>query len=466
MGRFEYMMNYHWKEVVPIDRYIVKSNGMLHDYDRKILTLLYQPLIGTKAFSLYMSLWSELEQNRLWGNESTHHFLMAIMQLPLSEIFYERLKLEGIGLLNTYLLEEEDPKKYIYELQPPLSPKNFFYDGILNIYLYNRVGKKRYQQLKQFFSDERLSEKAKNVTRGFNEVFQSLHMSELVTNLEDEEFVNRDFVENVERDSVTIQDETFDFQLFFAGLSENLVPKKAITPAVKDAIKKLSYIYGIDPIEMKNLVIDCIDDQEEVNLEELRRAARDWYQLEYGDELPSLVEKIQPLIYKSTDLHDMDEKERRLIEQLESLSPRQFLKDISGGIEPSLPDLTIIEDVMFQQKLLPGVVNVLIYYVMLKTDMKLSKSYVEKIASHWARKGIKTVKEAMAVAKKEHRQYQEWADAKESKKRKKRIIRQEKLPSWIKEYESQEDEKMNDTDFELEKRKLEERIKNYKRKKT
>lgn len=460
-------MNYHWKELVPVDRYIVKSNGLLHEYNRKILTLLYQPLIGSKAFSLYMTFWSELEQNRLWGNESTHHFLMTIMQMPLNEIYQERLKLEGIGLLNTYLMEDEDPKKYIYELQPPLSPKSFFDDGVLNVYLYNRVGKNRYQYLRDFFLDEKIGEEAKNVTRTFNEVFQSLHMSELVLNTpHDMENPDGDFIENIEPSSIQIQDEEFDFELFFAGLSENLVPKKAINSQVKDAIKKLSYIYGIDPIEMKNLVIDAMGQNEEIIIEELRRKARDWYQIEYGSELPTLVEKVQPLPYRSTNLEEMDEKDKHLIQQLESLSPLQFLIDISGGIEPSVQDLKIIEDVMFKQKLLPGVVNVLIYYVMLKTDMKFSKGYVEKIASHWARKGIKTVKDAVQVAKKEHRQYQEWAKTKEMKSFKKRIVRQEKLPAWLKEYEQSEEEKVDVQDFEVEKKKLEERIRKYKNKQT
>lgn len=43
-----------------------------------------------------------------------------------------------------------------------------------------------------------------------------------------------------------------------------------------------------------------------------------------------------------------------------------------------MSDLTAVEDVMLGQKLDPGVINVLIHYVMLKTDMKLSKNYMEK----------------------------------------------------------------------------------------
>ena len=51
-------MTQHWQELLPIDHYIATANGLLHDYDRKILTFLYQPLIGAGCMSLYMTLWA------------------------------------------------------------------------------------------------------------------------------------------------------------------------------------------------------------------------------------------------------------------------------------------------------------------------------------------------------------------------------------------------------------------------
>ena len=55
-----------------------------------------------------------------------------------------------------------------------------------------------------------------------------------------------------------------------------------------------------------------------------------------------------------------------------------------------------------------GVANVLLEYVMLSTDMKLPKSYVEKIADHWNRKQLKTAKEAMDLARQERDKYAQW----------------------------------------------------------
>ncbi|PEU05826.1 helicase DnaB [Bacillus sp. AFS019443] len=108
----------------------------------------------------------------------------------------------------------------------------------------------------------------------------------------------------------------------------------------------------------------------------------------------------------------MKPQEEMLILQFENMTPLQLLRAIGEGVNPTNTDLKIVEDVMINQKLRPEVVNVLIYYVLLRNDMKLSKSYVEKVAGHWARKKVTTVREAMALAKKENRQYQEWANKK------------------------------------------------------
>lgn len=80
----------YWKDVLPVDPYVVKSRSMLQDIDRQIITQLYQPLIGPVAFSLYMTLWGELEQNRLWGGESTHRQLMGMTQSNLKTIHQEQ----------------------------------------------------------------------------------------------------------------------------------------------------------------------------------------------------------------------------------------------------------------------------------------------------------------------------------------------------------------------------------------
>ena len=431
-------MTQHWQELLPIDHYIATANGLLHDYDRKILTFLYQPLIGAGCMSLYMTLWAELEENRLWSESHSHHSLMNFMDMNLKRIYEKRLKLEAIGLLKTFVKQEEGHRLFVYELQPPLTAEQFLSDGMLNIYLYRKIGRTQFARVKRFFSDKKLTDtEFKDVTRAFQDVFESGHEAlisydeDTKENLDvahDEQFMNRSKGTEIKVKS------DFNFDLLFAGLHENLITKDAFTKQVMEAISSLAFLYGIDAIAMKNIVISAITEDNEISIEELRKSARDWYQFEHYDKLPALIEKTQPVMYQTIN-KEPETQEEKLIYYFETTSPMQYLRDISGGAVPSKADVKIIEDVMFGQKLNPGVVNVLIDNVMRKTDMKLTKNYVEKIASHWSRKNIKTVKDAMDLAKTEHRQYLEWAEGKKNSKQghsnKKQPIRTELLPDWF-----------------------------------
>lgn len=469
-------MAQHWQEMLPIDRYTVAASGLLHDYDRKVLTLLYQPLIGSVCFSLYMTLWAELEENRLWSSSNSHHSLMNFMDMGLKDIYEARLKLEGIGLLKVYVNKDEETRSFIYELLPPLTPEQFFLDGMLNIYLYKKLGRNQFMRLKRFFSEQKVKTATgyEEVTKAFQDVFQSGHPGSFEIDDEVVQLMNESEVEGYigrqEQEGIQIGNEDFNFELLQAGLNESLVPKKAITVKVKESISNLAFLYGIDPIQMKNIVISAVNEDNEINIDELRKSARDWYQFQNQDQLPSLIDRVQPAIHQ-THKKQPETQEEELIRYLEITSPRQLLKDISGGAEPSKGDLQIIEDVMFQQKLLPGVINALIQYVMLKTDMKLTKGYVEKIAGHWARKKIKTPREAIDLAKKEHRQYLDWAEGKKTASaagNKKKPIRTEMLPDWFDEKNSvsakkkepqQQVREKDQYELEMKKKELHEKLK-------
>ncbi|WP_369902326.1 replication initiation and membrane attachment family protein [Bacillus manliponensis] len=459
-----------WMELLPIDRYKVSTNGLLHNYDRKVLTMLYQPLIGSKAFSLYMTLWGELEQERLFGKENTHHSLMVTMHMQLPEIYEERVKLEAIGLLQVYIKKEKDIRMFVYELQPPLSPKQFFDDIVLSIFLYNRLSRTKYNQVKQYFLEEGFDMSSyEKITRSFNDVFGSFNHGQVEQAKDDLRLPEDMMMPSKEAGSAPkLWNEFFNFSLFVEGLSA-LVPRKAITESVRECIVTLAYVYGIDEIAMQNIVLGTITDQHTIDIERLRKGARDWYQFENGQALPVFHERKQPLQARTMNEKEPTTQEEVLIKQLEEISPKQLLKEISGGAEPTKADLQIVEDVMIKQKLAPGVVNVLIYYVMLRSDMKLSKSYVEKIAGHWARKKVNTVPEAMALAKAENRQYQEWAETKKKGRTAKKAVRKEMVPDWLKSEQEKQDGKQeepskNDAELEVKRKKLEEELKKYKRK--
>ncbi|QIW22159.1 DnaD domain protein [Bacillus thuringiensis] len=121
----------------------------------------------------------------------------------------------------------------------------------------------------------------------------------------------------------------------------------------------------------------------------------------------------------------MDKQQEEWLRKLNTCTPEQLLSDMPG--DANIPkddlrffpekDLHIIDTVRDTFRLPDPVINVLIYYVMLKMDMRFPKAYVEKIAGHWARKKITTVDDALALVKKEHRQYQKWMKGQKQEKK-------------------------------------------------
>ncbi|MEK4028517.1 replication initiation and membrane attachment family protein [Pseudobacillus sp. FSL P4-0506] len=452
-------MKRHWNEIQPVDEYIVCLHGTLHEADRRILTFLYQPLLGTTCFSLYMTLWAEVEENRLRSRIANHYHLMNFLDKNLQEIYEARLKLEALGLLKTFIRKNGDLREFVYELQPPLTPEQFFNDGMLNVFLYRKIGRAHFLRLKEFFSDDvSCTEDHIEITKDFQEVF-SAGPPPLDQDVIEDSLLPEDklFMTKPDRRGVSLKVDQFDFSLLESSLQGMMVSKSAMTPLVKETIVKLAYLYGIEPLEMKNLLLTAVDEKDEIDIEVLRKSARDWYQLERDEKLPELIHLAQPAALRTIQ-SEPETKEEELIYYLETVSPRQLLIDISGSL-PSSSDMQVIEGVLFQHKLPAGVANVLIQYVMLKTDMKLTKSYVEKIASHWARKKVKTVRDAMELAKNEHRQYAEWAKNKQQPKQ--RVIRTEKLPDWFYEEEkAKEPASEKNEELEAKRRELEEKIKN------
>ena len=74
--------------------------------------------------------------------------------------------------------------------------------------------------------------------------------------------------------------------------------------------------------------------------------------------------------------------------------------------------------------MMPGVVNVLIDYVLRINDNKIVPNFIETIASQWIKSNVQTVNEAMAIAEKE---YKKRSTHKQPKKQ------NQALPKWFNE---------------------------------
>ncbi|GGL41989.1 replication initiation and membrane attachment family protein [Sporolactobacillus putidus] len=422
-----------WREVLPGDHYTVRADGLLHYYDQKIMTQLYQPLVGIESTSLYFTLWQETEHGQS-GQAATHHHLMGMMNLSLDRILKARKKLEAVGLLRTLKKKDSDPVFFMYLLVPPLTPNQFFNDGLLNVFLYHQVGSRDYNRLSKRFLEKPLdAENFEDLSAAFDEVFESIPASEFSRDLEG----RGRWEDHAHPQKLRFQNH-FDFSQLKSYLSDAIISEDALTDKVRGAIEKLACVYQTDPFDMSRAVESASLHTGTVDIEMLRKEVRDYYRLEHGpNEMPALYERTQPAEASEMAGKVPQNEEEQLISWYETNSPYQLLEELGHGSKPAAPDLRLVENLMFDTKLNPGVINVLIDYISKVNDNNLNKSFVEKVAAQWSRENVRTVREAMSVArdeKKKYTQQKQRAGTKEAAGRKKQgRVRSEVVPEWMKE---------------------------------
>lgn len=374
----------------PADIYQVVDKSLISEMDKLILNMLYMPVIGNNAVSLYLKLQSET-RNIIVSPELTHHHLMTSMAISLENLKQARLKLEGIGLMKTYFHKGEI-NSYVYELYTPVSAKEFFTHPIFNVILYNNVGKNEYNRLLDYFKfpDVQLRD-YEEITISFDQAYKTSNYTDLELNTG----------EVLSKNKLKLKyDLDYDFDLLVRSLPSELFNEKCLNKSTKELIVDLSFLYDIDPIGMADIIRASLNEKGNIVKEELRKNTRKFYQFNNDNRLPSLIFKNQPEYLKSADGDNT--KRGKIIKVFESLSPYEFLKAKNKGTKPSDRDMQLLETLLIDMQLKPAVVNVLIDYVLKTNNNKLTKAYVETIAGQWKRSGIETASEAMDLARKEN----------------------------------------------------------------
>lgn len=417
--------------ILPADTFIVVNRTILSENDRKIISMLYQPIIGSIATSLYYTLWADLDKTELLSAEYTHHHLMTSLRIKLDSIIVARKKLEATGLLKTFA-KKGDTNSFVYEIFSPIKASEFFNHPILNIVLYNNVGKKEYEKLLEYFKVPRINLSGyEELTSSFDEVFESVPLSSY-------DNLNEDL--RINKTGVIKLDHSFDFDLLISSIPSGVITNKTFSKEVKELINNLSYVYDLDAIDMKSSILNSIKENGLIDKTMLRKNVRNYYKYENENKLPSLIYKSQPEYLKNPV--GAEDKRAKMIYVFENTTPYNFLKGRSNGAKPSARDLSLLESLLNDFKLNPGVVNVLIDYVLKINNKRLTRAFLETIASQWKRLNIETVEEAMKAAEKEHKRMKKENNQVFTKN----ATNKEALPDWFnqnikKEKLSDEDEK-------------------------
>ena len=378
--------------VLPADSFIVVNKTVLNDNDRNLLMMLYQPIVGAISINFYYTLWSYLDKSMLLSNEWTHHHILRDMQISNKELMDARVKLEAIGLIKTYM-KKSNINNFVYELYSPISAAEFINNPLLNNALFNSIGKLEYERIINYYKIPKINlREYEDITSKFSDIFSysSIPLTDnLVYDIKKSNYRKLEILSKIDIDNV------------LSLVSDDILNKKSITRDTKEFIYKIAYIYNYSDDDLVELIRNSISDKHTIDKKLMSENANKYYRYDNMGKLPSIIYKNQPEYLRSESLDTSNKS--KMIHLFETTSPYEFISSKYKTGNPTSSDLALISYLLIDLNLKPGVVNVLIDYVLKINNNKLTKSYVEVIASQWSKSNIETVEEAMSIAEKEYK---------------------------------------------------------------
>jgi len=428
--------------IKPNFNFKIMGEIFLSPEDLQVLTLLYQPIMGVDAFSLYVTFSSlskiptqknnfALQKNNFVMQK--HHLLLQMLGGSMERLLEARKRLEAMGLLDVYESENE----VTYVLKSPLTIKQFFCDAIMRAFLYVKVGVQDFNHLKQMLVVDDVTPIGEKITKRFDEVFDVRPLGRLEQNSQIS-WDAKPRKQGVEIASV------FDTNVLMMILVKKGISQEIITADLIKTLNEFAFLYKFDVHELARLVFDASTPDGTVDMIKMKDLARTQYQLiSKGVHVQVVIkegeEENQTLAPKTLDDDD-------IVSFLEQ-SPVEFLRFKSAGKPPVPADVKLVEWLYADQKMPAGVVNVLVDYVLEHTGGSLPKQMIEKIAGQWQRQGIDTTQAAMervlATIRKSVNYQKEKARpiGTSSSQQIKKATRVEPIPEWLgKDYSQSEED--------------------------
>lgn len=449
-------MSYPWKTINPKDTIELETTQTLTREDMLLLTKLYQPLIGMKAYTLYMIMAGA--SNFQGGTTYTRvSELLTKLDVGIPDFYEARTHLEGIGLLRIYR-SKADENHYQYQVHKPLPAAAFYNDSMLHTMLLEKIGKRLFTNtFENLIVEVTPKNEFEEVTRSFLDVYHFDFQNNEVLNHATLN-VNSSGSQPKLVKSIETAD-TFDYKFFKAGLRQQFVNKDSLTAEIKELIYTFHLIYGIDEQTMQNLILESADAESgKVDRNKFTKYVETHYMNKQKPRQTAVTELVQnrqsnaPQAQTGTTADQPKQdassagnttqftaNELAVINHAKETPPMDYLnsiKDQKGGFVATNEEW-VIKELVERSTLTTEVVNIILHYVLvIKKNVTLEKNYTMTIANDWAQNGVRTAEDAVLKIKNIYQQPKKENKGSYKKRSynnyRKQGRKTESLPEWAK----------------------------------
>ncbi len=406
----------------------------LSTLDHKMLTQIYQPMIGAFAISLYHQLFMQIDEGRTGYSklEPLRRMLLGC-GLDMNEQSRKYLidqisKLEAVGLLYTFRVAASGGSEIIYEfeLAAPLGPQDFFSTIHLAMLLRDKVGKYAVIELREALASCEPEELAhahnekENISTPFYELFK-LNTQSYDHELEQalvETAPARELAKRTETEPVISFGELI---LRFPRNSSNrsYVERLRLQAEHMGQINYVAYKFHLNVVDICRLLDEdgVFDEMGKLLSDELQLKASQMYRqdkkrAEQRERTLAKTEVFSGAVQQTDETGVEYEVDERYflqvpvqlnnfcdIQQYNMLMRNEpythFLKRFFPGAIPNWLDQQF-NQIDLNYKLPEPVINILIHYVIGANDSnRITKSFIDAVASNMLIKKIDTFEKAV-----------------------------------------------------------------------
>lgn len=345
------------------DTYRIEPLDSLNANSMTSLISLYQPILGHDALVFYLTCCVEGTNQKTL---ETHQRLCTIMNMDIPTMERARKKCEQFYLIRTFVKTDNDKDTYIYIINPPLTVQAFMKHDFYSRYLCKLIGQKQYE-----LTCAKVLRQESN-KHGFSDVSEQFDKN-LLTSWDTENEVQFSKIQpNFNFSDHNTQRINFNYEELFATTSSIVFPIETRTKENLQVIGEYATLYGLSVSKIRILIGRCINN------------STNTFDAERFKKLCSTQNPDEEVTTKDPYL----------------LPPVAFLQLRQQGAPVASVDRKLLEYLNLDLKLPAEVVNVLIDYVLNINENRLTKRFVEVIATTWVREKVTTKEQAIALTKK------------------------------------------------------------------
>ncbi|GFK22042.1 replication initiation and membrane attachment family protein [Tetragenococcus halophilus] len=430
-------MHSAWDEVQPNNIYQVTKSFPLTEEGNNGLVYLYQPIIGQNALALYYGFIGDKEDQ--YENEFAHIDMLDALNIGLPDFLQARKQLEGMGLLSVFTKEDpEFGKMFLYRLEEPIHPQDFFRDETYSFLLLNTIGERKFRQMVRRFQPENPDLTAyQEVTSGFREVYGALDERLFIRNAQSLEKVSQDY-QVPSNKQLQLDEGQIDWDFLYQLAQRKFIVKENFDDSFKQQLTLYANLFGFDEMKLVDFMTEAVSLSDgQVDRKALDKVIRKQATVKKEKQADNYDEQSDEQKRRFNTLRQtgFSENDIQLVKIAQSSAPMDFLQAIKNEKHNFVtdPETWLLKTLVERSPLPNSVINVLIHYILVvKKNSFLQSNFVNQIATDWSELEINSPEQAI----KHVRDLVKEAKNKPSKKKnyannKQQPIRKESLPDWV-----------------------------------